>query len=240
MAKKKLTAKQQRMRRERERAERAAYQAGQIKYAPKKPAKQRSASEAKKTKRAVSEAQRRTAAETAAMTNAAVIGDIMRLWDAAYAKYRRLMAQGTPNLATSLYDQNFAGMDPTQNNVNKNRAIVTALRKWIKRKDVSATKAKKQKKKTERMFEKSFGYDKMTDEEKRAFWDSYKKYVEYIGGVPQGAKHYIKHFSNAYKVYRDNPGMTMQQLFENARERMMKEYEQSISVDTFGQNPLDI
>ena len=120
MAKKKLSAKQQRMRRERERAERAAYQAGQIKPAPKKPAKQRAASDANKTKRAVSEAQRRTAAETAAMTNAAVIGDIMRLWDAAYSKYRRLMAQGTPNLATSIYEQNFAGMDPTQNNVNKN------------------------------------------------------------------------------------------------------------------------
>lgn len=240
MAKKKLTAKQQRMRRERERAERAAYQAGQIKPAPKKPAKQRATSEAKKTKRAVSEARRRTAAETAAMTNAAVIGDIMRLWDAAYSKYRRLMAQGTPNLATSIYEQNFAGMDPTQNNVNKNRALATALRKWLKRKDVSATKAKKQKKKTERMFEKSFGYDKMTDEEKRAFWDSYKKFVEYSGGVPQGAKHYVKHFSNAYKVYRDNPGMSQQQLFESARERMMKEYEQSLSVDTFGQNPLDI
>ena len=238
---KKPTAKQRRMQKARERAERAAYERGEIKpKAPKAKAKRERAETARRAEQSAATGYRRlSAAETAKLPNSELIANIMRLWDDAYRKYRALKAAGISNVATSLYEESFAGMNPAENNINQNRAIATALKKWLKRKDTSVSRSKKNKKKTERLFEKEFGYDKMSEDERREFWNLYKKYVEYVGGIPQGASHYLKHFSNAYKVYREKSQVTQKQLFDSARERMMKEYEQSISADTFGGNPLE-
>lgn len=236
--KKKPTAKQRRMQKAREKAERARYLESKK---PKAPAPDNvTRARERKAKQELKLARQRSSAEVAALKGQQVIAELNILWDEAYRKYRRLMQAGTPNAATAIYEQNFAGMNPAANNLNKNRALIAALKKWLARKDTSTTRAKKARRKTERQFEREFGYSKMTDEERRAFWSMYNKYVEYTGGIPQGSKHYLKHFSNAYQTYRENPRMTQKELFDNARERMMKEYEQSISADTFSVDPLGL
>lgn len=234
MAKKKLTALQKRRRKEAEKRNRIAYEK---RGAMPKPTKQPEPPKQTAVKLS-KEAFKRSAAETASLSKSALAADIAALWDTAYGKYKRLMQQGTPNAATVIYEQNFAGMNPYKNNMNTNRALAAKLKTWLKRKDVSATKAKKAQNKTLNYLKKH-GFKDITKDELQQFFDLYQKYLEYTGGVPQGVRKYLEHFASAYEKYKEDPETNMQTIFENARERMYSEYETTFNASVFAENPLE-
>lgn len=230
MAKKKLTALQKRMRKEAEKKERAAYESGKIKPAPsRKPDRQKiadkKASEQKRWERR--QAQKRTAADVAGMNAAAVISDLMSLWNSAYHRYQLLKQAGISNAATAIYEQNFAGMNPFANSLNENRAMIAALKKWLSRRDVSVHRGQKTKRKMLQNLEK-WGIGGMDDDEITEFWDLYEKYVEWLGGVPSNIVRYLEHFASAYAVYRASPDMSHEEMFEIARRKMEQDYENSV------------
>lgn len=237
--KKKLTALQKRQQREKERAERKAYEEGKIKPSPSKKAEKQKAAERREAQKRRSEkrsAQKRTAADVAAMTNANVISDLMQLWNSAYHRYQALKQAGISNVATSVYEQNFAGMNPFANTINENRAMVAALKKWLTRRDISVHRGKKARQKMMQNLDK-WGLGDMTESEINDFWDLYDKYTEYIGGMPVNIVQYLEHFSAAYDIYRQRPDMSTTELFDNARDRMMANYEHEIE-NVFPQSPL--
>ena len=234
MAKRKLTALQKRRRKEAERRDRARYEATKRPPSPI-PAEPR----ARADRAAVKAAAGRTAEQAAKLSKAQLAADVSALWDKAYSKYRRLMAQGTPNAATAIYEQNFAGMNPERNSMNKNRALLAQLKNWLKRKDTSATKAKKAQRKT-LDYLKKHGFPDISSDEMTDFWDMYDKYLEYTGGIPQGAKKYIESFASAYQKYRDDPAGNMQEMFEDAKQRMYAEYENTFDPSALASSPLDL
>lgn len=236
MAKKrKLTALQKRIRKEKERKERAAYEARKAKSVNVPRGTMRNESQ----KKAIRDARKRTAADTAKLNRAQLTAEVSALWDAAYKKYRRLMQQGTPTAATVIYEQNFAGMNPARMNMNTLRAQSVKLKNWLKRKDVSATKSKKAQKSTLKYL-RSHGFPQISADDLTKFFDLYQKYLEYTGGVPQGVKKYLEHFATAYEKYKENPEENMQRIFDNARERMYVEYESTFNAAAFAENPLDL
>lgn len=238
---KKLTAKQKRARKLAERAQNVKYKAGGIPAG--KPKKKKAAGNVPRgtnaAKNAARDARQRSAADTAKLSKSQLAAEVAALWDAAYAKYRRLLQQGTPTAATVIYEQNFAGMNPYANTVNTNRAIAAKLKQWLKRKDVSATKSKKAQKKTLKYL-REHGFPNITPADLSQFFDMYQKYLEYTGGVPQGVKKYLEHFASAYEKYKENPEENMQNIFENARERMYAEYESTFNAAMFSENPLEL
>ena len=237
---KKLTAKQKRMRKEAEKKQRAAYQAGKIPAGKsKKPKVQNVPRGTNAQKKAVNAARNRTTAETAALSKQKLIADVSALWDSAYKKYRRLLQQGTPTAATVIYEQNFAGMNPQKMNVNTLRAQSAKLKNWLKRADTSATKSKKSQKKTLKYL-RTHGFPQISADDLTKFFDLYQKYLEFTGGVPQGVKKYLEHFATAYEKYKENPEENMQKIFDNARERMYAEYESTFNAAAFAENPLDL
>lgn len=234
MAKRKLTALQKRRRKEAERRDRARYEAAKRPPSPI-PAEPR----ARADRAAAKAAAGRSAEQAAKLSKAQLSADVTALWDKAYAKYRRLMAQGTPNAATAIYEQNFAGMNPERNTMNKNRALLAQLKSWLKRKDTSATKAKKAQRKTMKYL-KEHGFPNISQDELSEFWDLYDKYLEYTGGIPQGAKKYIESFASAYQKYRDDPTGNMGEMFDDARRRMYEEYESDYDPSALAASPLEL
>lgn len=237
---KKLTAKQKRMRKEADKKQRAAYQAGKIPAGKsKKPKLQNVPRGTNAQKKAVNVARNRTTAETAALSKQKLIADVSALWDSAYKKYRRLLQQGTPTAATVIYEQNFAGMNLQKMNVNTLRAQSAKLKNWLKRADTSATKTKKSQRKTLKYLHEH-GFKKIKADDLQQFFNLYQKYLEYTGGIPQGVVKYIEHFANAYSKCKENPEENMQKIFDEARERMYAEYESTFNAAEFAQNPLEI
>lgn len=233
--KKKLTAKQKRIRNEKERKERAAYEARKETNMNVPRETMRNESQ----KRALRDARKRTAADTAKLNRAQLSSEVSALWDAAYKKYYRLMQQGTPTAATVIYEQNFAGMNPARMNMNTLRAQSAKLKNWLKRKDVSATKSKKAQKSTLKYL-RTHGFPQMNKSDLQQFFDLYQKYLEFTGGIPQGVVKYLEHFASAYSKYKENPDENMQLIFETARERMYAEYENTFNASAFAANPLEI
>lgn len=238
MKKRKQTALQKRKAKERERAQRAAYLSGKIEPAKPKGIKARRA-KVEEMRLAQIEAgayRKRSAAETARLKRGDLLGDIMQLWDDAYFKYRRLREAGVTNAATAVYEQNFAGMNPYDKTLNENRAIAAQLKSWLRRKDTSPTRAKKNlAKMKKRVFDE---FPDISDAEMSEFWELYHKYIEWSGGIPQGSKNYLKNFAKAYDVYRRSSNMSMEHLFRNAESRILSEYEGFVSENPFGVNPL--
>ena len=235
---KKLTAKQKRIRKEAEKKQWAAYQAGKI-PAGKSKKVQNVPRGTNVERNAARAAERRTAAETAKLSKSDLSAEVVALWDKAYKRYRRLMEQGTPTAATVIYEQNFAGMNPQKMNVNTLRAQSAKLKNWLKRADTSATKTKKSQRKTLKYLHEH-GFKKINADDLQQFFDLYQKYLEYTGGIPQGVVKYIEHFANAYSKYKENPEENMQKIFDEARERMYAEYENTFNAAEFAQNPLEI
>lgn len=236
---KKLTAKQKRMRKEAEKKQRAAYQAGKIPAGKSKKPKQNVPRGTNAERNAARVAERRTAAETAKLSKSDLSAEVVALWDKAYKRYRRLMEQGTPTAATVIYEQNFAGMNPARMNMNTLRAQSAKLKNWLKRKDVSATKSKKTQKNTLKYL-RTHGFPQMNKSDLQQFFDLYQKYLEFTGGIPQGVIKYLEHFATAYSKYKENPEENMQLIFETARERMYAEYENTFNASAFAANPLEI
>lgn len=236
---KKLTAKQKRMRKEAEKKQRAAYQAGKIPAGKSKKPKQNVSRGTNAAKNAARDARRRSAADTAKLSKSQLMAEVAALWDAAYAKYLRLMQQGTPTAATVIYEQNFAGMNPARMNMNTLRAQSAKLKNWLKRKDVSATKSKKAQKSTLKYL-RTHGFPQISTDDLTKFFDLYQKYLEFTGGVPQGVKKYLEHFATAYEKYKENPEENMQKIFDTARERMYAEYESTFNTAAFAENPLEL
>lgn len=233
---KKLSAKQRRLRKAAERKEREGYNAGRI-PAGKNSKKMRA--ETREKEREKHAARLRSAADTAKLNKEQLAADIMRLWDEAYKKYRRLMEQGTPNAATAIYEQNFAGMNPYENSMNVNRAIAAQLKNWLRRKDTSATRAKKAQRKTLKYLKKH-GFPNIKQEDLEKFFELYNKYLEYTGGTPQGVKKYLEHFANSYEKYKEDPDGNMEEILEEAKRKMYEEYEDTFDPASFSSNPLDI
>lgn len=236
---KKLTAKQKRMRKEAEKKQRAAYHAGKIPAGKSKKPKQNVPRGTNAAKNATRDARRRSAADTAKLSKSQLVAEVAALWDAAYAKYLRLMQQGTPTAATVIYEQNFAGMNPARMNMNTLRAQSAKLKNWLKRKDVSATKSKKAQKSTLKYL-RTHGFPQISADDLTKFFDLYQKYLEFTGGVPQGVKKYLEHFATAYEKYKENPEENMQKIFDTARERMYAEYESTFNTAAFAENPLEL
>lgn len=236
---KKMTAKQKRMRKEAEKKQRAAYQAGKIPAGKSKKQKQNVPRGTNAERNAARVAERRTAAETAKLSKADLSAEVVALWDKAYKRYRRLMEQGTPTAASVIYEQNFAGMNPYDNNMNTNRAMIAKLKNWLKRKDTYATKSKKTQSKT-LQYLREHGFPQMNKSDLQQFFDLYRKYLEFTGGIPQGVVKYLEHFASAYSKYKENPDENMQLIFETARERMYAEYENTFNASAFAANPLEI
>lgn len=237
---KKLTAKQKRMRKEAEKKQRAAYQAGKIPAGKsKKPKSQNVPRGTNAERNAARIAERRTAAETAKLSKSDLSAEIVALWDKAYKRYRRLMEQGTPTAATAIYEQNFAGMNPYKNNANTNRAMAAQLKTWLKRKDTRATKAKKVQTKTLEYVRKH-GLPNMKKDELTKFFELFEKYLDWTGGIPAGFVQYLEHFAKAYSKYRENPDENMEKIFEDALNRMREAYADNYKPSDFAANPLEI
>ncbi len=242
----KKTALQRRRERERERDIRTAYQAGKIAPAqPKgKAARRKAAEQARQSQIKAGAYKRRSSAEVAQMNKADLITDAMRLWDDAYNKYRALRESGISNAATSMYEQQFAGMDIYSKNVNELRAIIAQLKHWLSRKDTRVTRAKRAKKK---MMQGVFAdMPDITEDEISDFWHNFALFKEQYGGT-FGIMSKKRHggsppsvFAQAVKIARENPNMTAQQIFQTAYERMRTEYEQYYKEFDFGESPLGL
>lgn len=239
----KLTAKQKRLRKEREKAERAAYQRGEVKTRASRKRKPQDIEPKRKTGKQATAYRHRSAEETAKLSREDLAREVERLWDDAYRKYRRLKEAGIANAATALYESEFAGMNPWENNVNKNRALAAMLRKWLQRKDTSVTKGKKNKSRMKRKFFKDF--DEFFEEEDenevmREFWETWDMFLEWMGGMPEEYQKYIEYFREAYLEWKQNPEMTMEEMFQNAKSKIMESYAESYESGRPFTNPLDV
>lgn len=244
MAKKK-TALQKRREREKERARRKAYESGKVAPAkPKGKSARRKAAEAERQLQKQKTAYRkRSAAETAQLNREDLAAEVQNLWNDAYHKYRALKDAGISNAATALYEDQFAGMNPWENTVNKNRALAAMLRKWLHRKDTSVTRGKKNKKKMKDRFFKDF--DEMFEEDgeddvMREFWETWEMFVEWLGGIPAEFVQYLEIFTECYLEWKQNPDMSQEEFFQNAKTKIMQAYAESYTSDRPFTNPLDV
>lgn len=232
MSIKRMNAKLKRLAKEIEKKERAAFEAGQI-----SPGTPKSSGKRRKAAAAVREAQKeesrflnRSAAETAQLTHAELIADVQRLHDLAYARYYALMQQGTPNAATSIYETEFAGLDPWHMTVNALRAMAHKLRRWLKRKDVSPKRAARGQNKTLEYL-REHGFPDVSAEDLPQFFDMLSKYHEIYGGYNRYA---IQYFAAAYAAEIDNPLENMEAIFSRTNDELRREYERNNGTDTFG------
>lgn len=232
MAKQKLNAAQRRARNAAEKLARALYTAGKTKPAePQKMAKRRKAAEAvKEAQREESRFLNETPDVTSQKSKSELMEDVRRLHDIAYWRYYQLMQQGTPNAATSIYETEFAGMDPGSMTINELRAMAHKLRRWLRRKDVSAKRARRGQNKTLEYL-KAHGFPDVTADDLPQFFDMLAKYHEIYGGYNRYA---IQYFASAYAAEIDNPLESMEEIFARTNEELRREYERNNGADTFG------
>ena len=222
MARKKETAKQRRERKERERVERAA----------EKAARRQSFKEYRTTQRKISALINRPYEEVSRMKETDLLAETLALHGIAYERYSALLAQGTPNVATSIYETEFGGLNPTENNINANRAVAAKLRAWLKRKDTGLKRAKRQQEKTLK-WAKKHGYTGDAEGLKELF--------EYMANYSElhGGQYKYNLFPAVYSAIIDAGG-TMEDVFKEYDKRERAAYEHDIATTGFGGAPLEI
>lgn len=230
----KENAKQRRERKARERAERAAYESGRIPAAAPRSltARRKMQAERSAAQKEFSGFLNRPAAETNKMNAIALQIEVEALHAIAHERYSALLAQGTPNVATVIFENEFAGLNPAENNINANRATAAKLRAWLKRKDASLKRAKRQQNKTLKWARKhgyTGGAEGLAD-----LFEYMSNYAELHGG-----QYNYKLFPAVYSSVIDKGG-TMQDVFDEYEKREREQYERDMSSNTFGGAPLEI
>lgn len=230
----KENAKQRRERKERERAERAAYESGARPAAAPRglTARRKKQAERSAAQKEFSGFLNRPAAESNKMNAIALQIEVEALHAIAHERYSALLAQGTPNVATVLFENEFAGLNPAENNINANRATAAKLRAWLKRKDASLKRARRQQKKTLQWARKNGytgGAEGLAD-----MFDFMSRYAEQHGG-----QYNYKLFPAVYSAVIDKGG-TMQDVFDEYEKRERAQYEKDMRNTTFGGAPLEI
>lgn len=228
---KKQTAAQRRMRKQAEKLARALYDAGKRPAAqPKRAAAKRAAREEIRQTQIFEARQRNMSSEEVAKLTKQDAAALLRdLHDQAYRRYYALMQQGTPNAATSIYESDFAGLNPDGMTINAIRAKIAALQKWLRRKDVSLKRAKRKQQKDLEWL-RDHGFPDVTVDELEDFYDMYAKYLEYAGY----GKHYITgRLANFANVYSQLEDPSLPDALKRIDEEMRRQYE-SDTGDAFG------
>lgn len=221
---KKPTALQRRRQKEKERKERQLYQEGKI--PPQEPKSTTKRQKKKKQKAAEQKAEHwRLHKDPMMMMDKQQLQNLaLDLFDEAYKKYFRLKQKGISNVATSIYESDFAGQAGLVYHMDKNtlRAVVRDLRRWLQRKDVQFKRAK-------RNFDKhlkKWGFN--SGEDAKNFWDAYRKWRQVsdeasnADGSPPGVDDFMDAWYNGRASGADEA-----QIFDDADKLVRKNYEDS-------------
>lgn len=224
MAKKrKLTALQRRQRKEKEKAERRLYEQGRIE--PGRPKRKKARKQEQERRRQLSHQHFMQHKHTLEKLKKQDLQDIaLDLFNDAYRRYHKLKAAGISNVATSIYESDFAGHASYLKALNKNslKGVIRDLRKWLDRKDVQFKRAK-------RAFDKNmkrWGFSNA--DEAAVFWSDYKKWREASSessnadGSPPG----VDEFMDAWYNGREN-GAELDQIFDDADALVRSDYEEN-------------
>lgn len=237
---KRETAKQRRERKTRERKQRELYERGQIPPAigKGKRGRQKAMERMQTAQRQLYEIVNRSATDANTIPTEQFRDEVYALHELAYEKYSALISQGTPNAATVIYESEFTLMPIHGMTLNELRAFAAKLRHWLKRKDLYAKRQKHyQQSQIQRL--KAYGID--------ANADSLKDYYDFVSKVRQlGASPNWKNTRGsppvsvkiAYARYQSGES-SLADAIHDALEGVKREYEQSITANTFGFNPLD-
>jgi hypothetical protein len=231
----KETAKQRRQRKERERAQQAAYERGDIPAAlPKSRAGRARHEQARREmQREYSRFLNRSGDETSLMTKEQVRNEVFALHDIAYDKFRALMQQGTPTAGTSKYITDFAGINVDEMTIDELRAYASKFRKWLKRKDIIPKRALNNQNK-QLKFLRSQGITDVKPEDLDQYFDLFSKYRQLHKGYSIGSPEIAK----AFAAMRDG-NLSMKDALFMAEKEMGKTYERNVRNAGFS-SPLDI
>lgn len=224
MAKKrKLTALQRRQRKEKEKAERRLYEQGRID--PGRPKRTKARKQEQERRRQQKQQHFMQHKHNLEKLKKQELQDIaLALFNEAYKKYYNLKSNGISNVATSIYESDFAGHASYIKTLNKNsiKGVIRDLRKWLDRKDTQYKRAK-------RAFDKNmkrWGFSNA--DEAAVFWSEYKKWRETsdessnADGSPPG----VDEFMQAWYNGREN-GADLDQIFDDADALVRSDYEEN-------------
>lgn len=231
----KETAKQRRARKERERAQRLAYERGDIPAGmPKSRTGREQREQARRAvQREYSHFLNRPAEETSSMTAEQVRAEVAALHDIAYGKFRAMMQQGTPTAGTSKYITDFAGINVDEMDINELRAYASNFRKWLRRKDIIPKRARAIQQNQLR-FLRSQGITDVKPEDLDKYFDLFSKYRQLHKGQSIGSPEIAKAFS---EMRAGN--LSMRDALTMAEKEMEKTYERNVRNAGFS-SPLDI
>lgn len=231
----KETAKQRRARKERERAQRLAYERGEIPAGvPKsKTARQKHEQQRREIQRDYARFLTRSAAETSRMNAGDVRAEVSALHDIAYDRYRTMMKQGTPSAGTVQYENDFAGINVDAMSINELRAYASKFRHWLQRKDIIPKRAAALQRKQLQFLRKQ-GIDNPTPADLDRYFDLFSKYRQTHKGQSIGSPQIAQAFAMARAA-----NMTMQQALTTAEKEIEKAYERNVRNAGFA-SPLDV
>ena len=220
----KETAKQRRQRKERERAQQAAYERGDIPAAlPKSRAGRARHEQARREiQRAYTQFLTRPASESAKMQAADIRAEVAALHDIAYGKYYAMMRQGTPSAGTVIYENDFAGLNVDEMSVNELRAYASKFRHWLQRKDIIPKRAAALQRK-QLQFLKKQGIDNPTPADLDRYFDLFSKYRQTHKGQSIGSPQIAQAFAKARAA-----NMSMEQALTAAEKEIEKAYERNM------------
>ena len=220
---KKPTALQRRRQKEKERKERRLYEQGLIE--PVRPKKAKAKKQEQERRRQQQQQHYMQHKHTLEKLKKQELQDIaLGLFNEAYRKYYHLKSNGISNVATSIYEADFAGHASYLKTLNKNslKGVIRDLRKWLDRKDVQYKRAK-------RAFDKNmqrWGFSNAY--EAASFWRDYKKWRETsdeasnADGSPPG----VDEFMQAWYSGRES-GSELDHIFDDADTLVRADYEAS-------------
>ena len=221
--KRKLTALQRRQRKEKEKAERRLYEQGLRE--PGRPKKTKARKQEQERRRQQKQQHFMQHKHTLEKLKKQELQDIaLDLFNDAYRRYHKLKAAGISNVATSIYESDFAGHASYLKTLNKNslKGVIRDLRKWLDRKDVQFKRAK-------RAFDKNMArWGFSNADEAASFWSDYKKWREASSessnadGSPPG----VAEFMEAWYSGREN-GAELDQIFDDADALVRSDYEEN-------------
>lgn len=236
--KKKLTAKQKRERRDRERDDRKAYEEGR--RGPSRPKSTRKRQKMKEEQRLKQKeaynkenpSQRDIMKMEKQLLKEHLYNKLLQAWN----KYFNLISQGIKNAATAIYETDLLGQINDLDNMDLNtmRALLKVVNKWLQRKDVNMKRAKKNWNKAKQ----KFGFDNA--DEASNYWDMFKKWLESSDaakGTP-GSPKKVEAFKEAYQRWKASGSDDMQELFDLADKSLRDDYEPIDPFDFPGEDDL--
>lgn len=236
----KENAKQRRERKERERKQAELYRKGYIEPAIGKGrhGKKRALERVQSAQREMHTLLSRSPNEANALNTAQMREELYALHDIAYQKYSALISQGTPNAATVQYESEFDYIPIATMTLNEMRGVAAKLRHWLKRKDLYLKRQKRYQEAQVKRLQK-LGIE--------ATLDDLPDYYDFVSKARQlGMNPNWKNAQGsppvsvkiAYARYRSGE-ISLADALQEAVEGMRREYEHSITANTFGFNPLE-